>query len=194
MKAVIFNGAKENDFAIDKIKTELIAQLTDKGWKVESIELRNKRIAGCLGCFGCWIKTPGMCVIDDYGRESTKKALQSDLLVWLTPITFGGYSSELKKALDRLIPILLPYFESYHGQIHHKMRYDKYPNLLVVGTQTHSSGYEETFSMLTERNVLNFRPPRHATGVFQEDEIVNGTSTFVEGLLSQVGVTHNDQP
>jgi len=194
MKAVIFNGAKENDSTIDKIKFELITQLTAKGWIVEPIELRNKRIAGCLGCFGCWIKTPGMCVIDDYGRESTKKALHSDLLVWLTPITFGGYSSELKKALDRLIPILLPYFESYHGQIHHKMRYDKYPNLLVVGTQTHSSGHEETFSMLTERNVLNFRSPRHVTGVFQEDKVVNGTSTFVKGLLNQVQVTDDDQP
>jgi len=193
MKAVIFNGAKENDLTIDKIKTELITQLTNMGWTVEPIELRNKRIAGCLGCFGCWIKTPGICVIDDYGRESTKKALQSELLVWLTPITFGGYSSELKKALDRLIPILLPYFESYHGQIHHKMRYDKYPNLLVVGTQTHSSGYEETFSMLTERNVLNFRPPRHVTGIFQEDRVVNGIPTFVEGLLSQVRVTDDDQ-
>ena len=192
MKAVIFNGASERDLSIEKIETELITQLTNKSWIVESIELRNKKIAGCLGCFGCWIKTPGTCVIDDYGRETTRKALQSDLLIWLTPITFGGYSSELKKALDRLIPILLPYFDSYHGQIHHKMRYDKYPNLLVIGTQTHSSGYEETFSMLTERNILNFRPPIHATGVFQEDKVVNRTSTFVEGLLNQVQVILDD--
>ena len=192
MKAVIFNGARERDLAIEKIETELITQLTNKSWIVEPIELRNKKIAGCLGCFGCWIKTPGTCVIDDYGRETTRKALQSDLLIWLTPITFGGYSSELKKALDRLIPILLPYFDSYHGQIHHNMRYDKYPNLLVIGTQPHSIACEKTFSMLTERNVLNFRPPKHATGVYQEDK-VNGTAEFVENLLSQVQVNNDEQ-
>jgi multimeric flavodoxin WrbA len=188
MKAVIFNGAKEKDSTIDKIETELNIQLTEKGWTVEQIELRNQRIAGCLGCFGCWVKTPGMCVIDDYGRVSTEKALQADLLVWLTPITFGGYSSELKKAVDRLLPILLPYFESYHGQIHHKMRYSKYPNLLVVGTSPLCFKYEETFSKLTERNVLNLRPPTHAVGIFRDENVVDGVPSFVEGLLSQVQV------
>ncbi len=189
MNAVIFNGAKENNSTTDKIETELKTQLTDKGWTVEPIELCSKKIAGCLGCFGCWIKTPGECVIDDYGRETTKQAMQSDLLIWLTPITFGGYSSELKKALDRLLPILLPYFESYHGQIHHKMRYSKYPNLLVIGTSPQCPENKETFKLLTERNVLNFRPPKHATGIFQESNNVDGASSFVEGLLRQVQVT-----
>ena len=188
MKAVIFNGAKEKDSAIDKIESELNIQLTEEGWTVEQIELRNQRIAGCLGCFGCWVKTPGICVIDDYGRESTKKALQSDLLIWITPITFGGYSSELKKALDRLIPILLPYFETYKGQIHHKMRYNKYPNLLVIGTNPVNPEYEETFSMLTERNVLNFRPAKHLVGIFREND-VHDVSSFVERLLRQDQVT-----
>ena len=79
------------------------------------------------------------------------------MLVWLTPVTFGGYSSELKKALDRLIPILLPYFKAYKGQIHHQMRYDKYPTLLVIGTEPLKEEYEEIFLALTERNVLNLK-------------------------------------
>jgi len=191
MKAVIFNGANKQDLTINNIEAEIVTQLAAKGWTVEPIYLRHKDIAGCLGCFGCWIKTPGICVIDDYGRESTKFALSSNLLVWLTPIMFGGYSSELKKALDRLLPILLPYFESYRGQIHHKMRYDKYPNLLVIGTQTHSFECEETFKALTERNVLNFRPHKYAVGVFDEDKYRNDTATFVEDLLSQVEVAHD---
>ena len=180
MKAVIFNGGRKDDQAIGAIERSLIQLLTENGWEVEPIELRDKQIAGCLGCFGCWIKTPGTCVIDDYGRETTRKAIQSDLLIWLTPVTFGGYSSDLKKALDRTIPNLLPYFDSYHGQIHHKMRYGKYPKLLVIGTDQLSAEYEETFLALTERNSLNLRPPMHAASVFQRNE---GTrqSIFVRG-------------
>jgi multimeric flavodoxin WrbA len=188
MKAVIFNGTVEDDESIKAIEAELVGQLAKAGWTVERIELRRTRIAGCLGCFDCWVKTPGICVIDDFGRETAKKAVQSDLLVWLTPVTFGGYSSELKKALDRLIPNLLPYFDSYHGQIHHKMRYEKQPKLLVIGTQSTDEVDEETFLAMTERNALNLRPPKHAAGIFWKSERSENVHSFVEALLKKVEV------
>jgi len=186
MKAVIFNGASEEDPVINAVETSLINLLTANGWEIEPIRLREKQIAGCLGCFGCWVKTPGICVIDDYGREATKKAFQSDLLVWLTPIKFGGYSSELKKALDRMIPILLPYFDLYKGQIHHQMRYDKYPKLVVIGTESLKPEYEETFLALTERNALNMRPPKHAVGILRKRDGTNEASCLVADLLKKV--------
>ena len=188
MKAIIFNGARGDNPVITAVESSLIKVLTEKGWEVEPIALREKQIAGCLGCFGCWVKTPGICVIDDYGRETAKKMVQSNLMIWLTPVTFGGYSSELKKALDRSIPILLPYFESYKGQIHHKMRYDRYPRLIVIGTEPRNTEYEETFLALTERNALNIRPPKHAASVFQKSENLDEAPPFVEELLRKVEV------
>jgi len=188
MKAVIFNGAKEDDLTIKSIEKSIADQLTKEKWKVEPIELRNMHIASCTGCFGCWVKTPGMCVIDDDGRETTRKAIQSNLLVWLTPVTFGGYSSELKKALDRIIPILLPYFQVYHGQIHHRIRYKKYPKLLVIGVQESGVNYEETFMALAERNRLNFRPPTYAASVFQRDNDPKTIPGFVEEQLKKAEV------
>ena len=32
---------------------------------VKYIDLSSLRIANCMGCFGCWTKTPGRCVIRD---------------------------------------------------------------------------------------------------------------------------------
>ncbi|MDU2663418.1 MAG: flavodoxin family protein, partial [Clostridium perfringens] len=29
------------------------------------IDLSKLRISNCIGCFGCWTKTPGKCVIRD---------------------------------------------------------------------------------------------------------------------------------
>jgi len=188
MKTVIFNGAKEGDQTINVIEKTIVDQLTKEGWEVELLELRNMHIANCLGCFGCWVKTPGTCVINDDGRETTRKAIQSDLMVWLTPVTFGGYSSELKKALDRIIPLLLPYFQLYHGQIHHKMRYERYPKLLVIGVQESGVDYEETFLALAERNTLNFRHPAYAASVFRRDKNPETIPAFVEELLNKVEV------
>ena len=189
MKVVIFDGSREDDLTVNAIETALADRLIAEGWEVEHIELRKKQISGCLGCFCCWVKTPGTCVIDDDGRETTMKAIQSDLLVFLTPVTFGGYSSELKKAIDRIIPMSLPYFESYHGQIHHKMRYKKHPNLLIIGVQEPGLEGEETFLELAERNRLNFRPPSYAAGVFQRNKNPETIPTFVEELLKKVKVT-----
>jgi hypothetical protein len=188
LKVVIFNGAKDGDFTLETIEKSIVDQLVKAGWEVEPIELRSTQIAPCLGCFGCWVKTPGTCVINDAGRETTRKAIQSDLMVWLTPITFGGYSSELKKALDRIIPILLPYFKVYHGQIHHQMRYERYPNLLVIGVQEPDTDYEETFVALAERNMLNFRPPAHVVSVFRRDKDPKTIPAFVGEQLKRVEV------
>ncbi len=135
MKAVLFDGSKDDDTTIGTIRQAIVEQLGRAGWDEEAIDVRNKRIAGCTGCFGCWVKTPGICVIDDDGREIAKKAAQADLLVCLTPITFRGYSSELKRALDRSIPVLLPYFTRVNGEIHHSMRYRRRQRLAVFGVQ-----------------------------------------------------------
>ena len=84
-------------------------------------------IRPCIGCFGCWVQTPGECLIDDAARQIAPAIIGSDLVIYLTPVTFGGYSSELKKALDRCICLILPFFTKIDGEMHHKPRYDRYP-------------------------------------------------------------------
>ena len=116
MRAVVLNGARTEDAPEDdtvNLLSEVItSELQRSGFEVDNIVLREKRIASCTGCFGCWLRTPGKCLIDDDGRKVAEKAIQSNLLVYLTPVTFGGYSSELKKALDRMAcSNLLPFLK-----------------------------------------------------------------------------------
>ena len=85
-------------------------------------DLSEIRISDCLGHFKCWTKNPGICTIDDASRDITRKMMSGDLLVFLTPMVFGGYSYHLKKAVDRLIPNVLPFFERIDGEIHHAKR------------------------------------------------------------------------
>lgn len=186
---MLLDGSENNDNTIDAVRQAIVEQLSRAGWDVEVIGLRNKRIAGCTGCFGCWVKTPGICVIDDDGREIAKKVAQADLVVYLTPVMFGGYSSELKKALDRMIPVLLPYFTLVDGEIHHLMRYRRRQRLAVIGVQT-SSDHEsaQIFKTLVDRNAINLHSPAHGASMIIKGSGAREIGERTSSLLKSIGV------
>lgn len=159
MKVLVLDGRRDDSEMPSKIEKSLNKQLS--GHEIKWASLREKRIDPCLGCFGCWIKTPGLCVINDDANEIIKEMAQSDLLIELTPVTFGGYSSELKKILDRSIPNLLPFFKRYKGETHHFQRYENVPSNFAIGYQDEPKpGSRAVFENLAKRNVLNMTPPR----------------------------------
>jgi multimeric flavodoxin WrbA len=179
MKAVILNGSNNDWSTLNIVEDIFVKELRKNEWEVEIFELRNKSLATCIGCFGCWINTPGQCIQKDEGNEITKAVARSDLLILLSPVTFGGYSFHLKKMLDRLIPNLLPHFTKINGEIHHKYRYERSPRLLAVGYLTkHDKESEKIFKLLLSRNALNM----HSSANYAE--VCTGNMTnFNEGKI-----------
>lgn len=164
MKALILDGGLTGQTTTDVIRSALVERLVQMGWQVQPIVLREQKIAYCLGCFECWTKTPGLCRIDDQGRTVANAIIHSDLVIYLTPITFGGYSSELKKAIDRSICLVSPFFTKIEGEVHHHARYDHYPVLIGVGLLPHPDPVQAAiFAKLLERNAINLHAPAHAT-------------------------------
>ena len=171
MKALILDGSREEDSGFNNIIDNIINVLKESSLQVEIITLRSLGMSSCLGCFGCWIKTPGICVIDDIGRTIAMKAVQSDLLILFTPIIFGGYSSELKKALDRMIPNMLPFYTKIDGEIHHYPRYEKYPKIIGIGfLPSQDQVSENIFEKLIERNSINFYCEKYSSRVIYPDD------------------------
>jgi multimeric flavodoxin WrbA len=162
MHAVILNGAFAGDDTCASVEAELAAAFAGLGWGVECLRLRDLTIAYCKGCFGCWITTPGICPTRDDAGTVTRSFVRSDLTVLLTPVVFGGYSSELKKALDRSAGIVLPFFTRIGGRVHHKPRYQRYPALLAIGVVDRADATERRiFRTLVGRNAINFHAPAH---------------------------------
>jgi hypothetical protein len=166
--ALILDGRIEDDSIAERAMRIAETWLRGREWTVRSHVLRELEIAPCMGCFGCWIKTPGECVIADAGRDVARSIVQSDLLVYLTPIQFGGYSYELKKAVDRSIPTLSPLFYKVKGEVHHKKRYDRYPNLVAVGWSARpGDSEEEIFDTVVQRNAINMHARKAFSVVFR---------------------------
>lgn len=136
--------------------------IRQEGCEVQTVILSCDEVKPCLGCFGCWVRTPGLCVnTNDCANDISRRLMQADAVVILSKLTYGGFSPDIKAFLDRSIPNILPFFEVYHGQMHHKMRYERFPYWIAIGYGDSTEDERETFRELVERNALNLRPPKH---------------------------------
>lgn len=90
------------------------------GWKVVA---DSGLIKPCVGCFGCWVKTPGQCVIKDGYDNMGALIHKAEEVVVMSRYTYGGFSGFVKNVFDRSISWVLPYFEIIDGEMHHKSRY-----------------------------------------------------------------------
>ena len=160
-----------------------------KGHQLEEIVLRDQNMSRCTGCFGCWVKKPGLCIYQDDSQKVAGRIANAQLLVMLTPITFGGYSSLLKNALDRQLPVLLPFFEKVEGEVHHALRYESYPTMLVVGSiEKENKLHENVFARLVKRNSINGHAPRSNSLVVYDKETREAVSRKLDHVLDGMGV------
>jgi multimeric flavodoxin WrbA len=183
---VILDGAASGDNDLSPVLSVLSEVLKRDGAQVETFPLREMKLAHCLGCFGCWLQTPGMCVEADAGREIARAISRSDTTVLFTPVTFGGYSPELKKMMDRFIQLISPYFQMDHGEVHHPPRYAHRPRLVMVGVQRHPNPHEaHIFKTLAGRNAINFHPPSYAAEVVLATDNADALRGRFEALLTR---------
>lgn len=121
----------------------------------------------CVECFGCWVKTPGTCLIKD--RASAFPALMAthEQLIIVSRMVFGGLSPEIKAVVDRSIGFILPYFRIVEGEMHHQQRYETAPALFYLFYGLDISQQEvEIASKLVKANGLNFSAPSAEVAFF----------------------------
>ncbi|MCW4025598.1 MAG: NAD(P)H-dependent oxidoreductase [Candidatus Bathyarchaeota archaeon] len=189
MNIVVINGARPQDSKVDETSDILQSVLSQLG-DVTAYKMRDMEIADCMGCFACWLKTPGQCIINDAGKEITPKIIKSDLRIFVTPVVFGGYSYELKKILDREgLSELLPFLAEFNGEIHHPPRYDKCSRIITVGVLPKPNPeYERIFKTLAGRIALNAHAPAYAVAVIYNDDSPEKIRETIKGLIAEAGV------
>ncbi len=184
MKTLILDGSH----AGDAMGARISAAFRMHRAEAETIVLREQRIGNCAGDFFCWVRSPGLCNTDDDNRVIAAKAVQSDLLIYLTRITFGGYASALKRMVDHQIQNLSPLFTTLAGEIHHQKRSSRYPDLLVVGwTDAPDARAEAIFRHLVQRNAINTYAKSSVCGLVTGDppdaELLTQTGLWLDAIV-----------
>ncbi len=91
---------------------------------VKTIETRSLSVAPCRGCFACWNKTPGQCVIHDDMAQVIEGMLWADVTIWSFPLYYFGLPGPLKDLMDRQLPMNLPFMAAETESGGHPSRHD----------------------------------------------------------------------
>jgi len=195
MKALLLSALTVDEergaVVLDAVETALRER--EREHEVDVVDIAAARVAPCTGCGSCGLKTPGRCVVNDDMQGIYRQIVASDVLVLATPVRFGSYCAELKKAIDRFQPLMQPIYAVRSGEMHFRGRYDL-PPLLGVGLVPEAAedgasaadrGAEgDAFRFLIGRLAVNLDTP-HAAAVFAGGD-VDLARAELEGALDSL--------
>ena len=181
---LVSDGQAKSDVGV-KLQEELIEKLNEGNCSYKYYNVKDEKMNKCIGCFNCWLKTPGICVFDDITRDICRDEINSDLYIVLSEVKYGCYSPKIKRVLDRGICNILPFFKDVNGEMHHAPRYEKYPELVFVGYgRDISTAEEETFKELNHANAINFQKDKAESYVCREaaeiESLVNSILSYIK--------------
>ena len=115
MKTLVLNTLGKD--ALDQVN----ALIKDK--EVEVVDTSDMKIAHCMGCNQCWLKTPGICAIKDDYEKIIKKLVETENLWIVSDTRFGFLDYKGKRVMDRIMPMLNMTIGFRDGWMRHKLRY-----------------------------------------------------------------------
>lgn len=187
MKITVFNGSPRAGRGNTHIMVEEFSKgATRAGANIENIFLIKKDIDHCRGCFSCWEENNTCAIHDDMG-ELLQKFIESDIVIFATPVYVDNVTGIMKQFTDRLIPLLDPHMETDDGgESIHKKRYENYPKIVVIS----NCGYPEqshfqVLHLLFERIARNMHSEVIAEIYRGEGELLRVEHANLEPMISQ---------
>ena len=137
MKVLVLNGSPKRRSDTFRMTERFLKGLNrNEKHEIRIVHVIEKKIAPCRGCFGCWQKMDGHCLIDDDQNEILDLYRTADLIIWSFPLYCYGMPSHLKAVLDRTIPLIkMKMLQEDDGTVRHEALVDfsKKHTLVICG-------------------------------------------------------------
>ena len=99
-KVIVISTSLRKGSNSDMLADKFIEGATAAGHDVEKVSLVGKEMKFCIGCLSCG--TTHKCFIKDDVPAIMDKVLNSDVVVWATPIYYYEMSGQMKTLIDRM--------------------------------------------------------------------------------------------
>ncbi|MBR5346665.1 MAG: flavodoxin family protein [Deltaproteobacteria bacterium] len=104
MKITVITGSARKNGTSNYLADEFIRGAKENGHEIYRFNSAHADVKNCIGCNACGMGTKP-CIYKDDFVELKENLLDSDVIVFVTPIYYFGMSSTLKKVIDRFYSI-----------------------------------------------------------------------------------------
>ena len=150
MKILVLNGSPKKRSDTFRLTDAFLQGLNREGaHEVHIVNVIDQKIAPCRGCFGCWKRMDGHCVIQDGQNAILDLYRNADVIIWSFPLYCYGMPSHLKAVLDRTIPLVkMKMVKNADGTVRHEALADFSKIHTVVICGCGFPHWEENFESL----------------------------------------------
>lgn len=122
MKILVLNGSPKEKSDTFRMTEAFLKGLNRNGeHEVTVVRVIDKDIAPCRGCFGCWERMDGHCVMEDDQNAILDIYREADVIIWSFPLYCYGMPGHLKSFLDRTIPLVkMKMVQEENGTVRHE--------------------------------------------------------------------------
>ncbi len=136
----------------------------------------DSRLCRCVGCFNCWFKTPGKCVIADGFDDIGALWGKCDEVYYVCRCVYGSLSPFAKNIQDRGLAYVHPDFVIRGGEMHHRRRYDNVIKCSVLFYGETTEGERQTARKLMQAAMDNYDGTVERIEFFDSVEDMEGIS------------------
>lgn len=103
MKITVLTGSPRMNGNTNHMASQFIKGAEDAGHEVYRFDCAKHKISGCVACNACGMN--GDCFMQDDFVELRPHLLEADMVVFVTPMYYFGFSTQLKAVIDRFYAI-----------------------------------------------------------------------------------------
>jgi multimeric flavodoxin WrbA len=108
MKVLLLRGNPRKTGYTRRLTDLFLQGLRETHARVTDVDVTALNLLPCLGCYDCWLVTPGQCVHGDAMSGQLELILAADVIVCVTPLYYYAMSSYLKVYFERTFPLAMP--------------------------------------------------------------------------------------
>ncbi|MBW2654121.1 MAG: flavodoxin family protein [Deltaproteobacteria bacterium] len=143
MKITILQGSARKRGNTARVLSWIEDELVSMRHEVETIYLNSKNLHGCMGCAKCKEKPDVIgCVQKDDVPEILEKMIQSQVVIFSSPLYFWGLTAQIKAVIDRTYSL----YTNYHQPGHASLIKGQRQALLVTGAGPYENNAEGVFA------------------------------------------------
>lgn len=112
MRVLLLNGSprREHSSTLTVAEAFTAGLCEAAGAESETVAISSLHITPCRGCFSCWSRTEGSCMIqNDDAPKMKQKLLDADVVIASFPLYFFGMPGQVKVFVDRMLSMLQTY-------------------------------------------------------------------------------------